>query len=303
MNLPDVAMVAHDAFIVANEGGAFTVDGTSISSPLWAAYASLVNQQGASAGLGSLGFINPAIYAIGKTSTLYGPNFHDITSGANGGFNAVAGYDLVTGWGSPQAALIGTLSPTPAPAPSVAPTPAPSPSPTPNFSQLQIQIYTGSDDLRADSDLAIGFQGIGNLPPFCLMRSNNGAPMQVCSGGAFGDEHGTQGWPHWSTQVLTFTNRLSNWTWAGSGSMTLTMFSHNSAFESNDNWDIQAMSVTLSNPSTGQFVTLFNVGQFGSPQNSGHCYWRFKPTGSPPLIAQTFNLLPATTPSDGCPND
>jgi len=31
----------------------------------------------------------------------YHSYFHDITSGSNSGFKAVAGYDLVTGWGSP----------------------------------------------------------------------------------------------------------------------------------------------------------------------------------------------------------
>ena len=41
-----------------------------------------------------------------------GSNIHDVTSGNNGGFTAVGGFDLVTGWGSPQAAnLINSLVP------------------------------------------------------------------------------------------------------------------------------------------------------------------------------------------------
>ena len=85
--------------------------------------------------------------------------------------------------------------------------------------------------------------------------------------------------------------------------MTLKIGSHNNGLETNDNWDIQAISVTLSNPTTGKFVTLFSEGQFGSPHDSGHCYWRFKPTGSPPRDSHTYKLLPAKTPSNGCHND
>ena len=75
------------------------------------------NQQSVAAGKSTLGFLNPAIYNIGVSST-YTSNFHDITSGNNkpsagtgSGFNAVTGYDLVTGWGSPTGqTLINTLT-------------------------------------------------------------------------------------------------------------------------------------------------------------------------------------------------
>jgi hypothetical protein len=119
----------------------------------------------------------------------------------------------------------------------------------------------------------------------------------------YGDINGVQGWPSWSTQTLTYTNRFANWKWSGNGTMTLTLTSHNNGLETNDNWDAQALSVTLSNPATSTSVTLFNSGNFNSPHVSGTCYWRFKPTGSPPTIKQTFNLLPGMTPSNGCPDD
>src|SRR5208282_56875 len=64
----------------------------------------------------TIGFINPTIYAQNVTSS-YATDFHDITSGTSGSYSAVAGYDLVTGWGSPNGAgLINALagsSPTP----------------------------------------------------------------------------------------------------------------------------------------------------------------------------------------------
>jgi hypothetical protein len=60
-----------------------------------------VNQQAVANGGSPVGFINPAIYTIGLGSS-YGANFHDIISGTNGSYSAETGYDLVTGWGSPN---------------------------------------------------------------------------------------------------------------------------------------------------------------------------------------------------------
>ena len=76
---------------------------------MWAGFMALVNQQAVANGNPTLGFINPIIYPIGVGSG-YGNAFHDITSG-NNGFPAVAGYDLVTGWGSPNGSgLINALA-------------------------------------------------------------------------------------------------------------------------------------------------------------------------------------------------
>jgi xanthomonalisin len=81
--------------------------GTSFAAPRWAGFLALVNQQSVANGRGTVGFINPALYNIGLSSS-YSGAFHDITSGSNppgagdgSGFNAVPGFDLVTGWGSP----------------------------------------------------------------------------------------------------------------------------------------------------------------------------------------------------------
>ena len=54
-----------------------------------------------SKGGSTLGFLNPALYSIGLGSN-YDNDFHDIVSGSNGKYSAVTGYDLVTGWGSPN---------------------------------------------------------------------------------------------------------------------------------------------------------------------------------------------------------
>jgi uncharacterized membrane protein len=108
-NEPDVAMEGDfDNFncdLGECEGG---WAGTSFAAPRWAGFMALVNQQAVEAGTapsGGIGFINPAIYSIGKGSS-YDNDFHDITSGNNDTgsqpvwFSATTGYDLTTGWGS-----------------------------------------------------------------------------------------------------------------------------------------------------------------------------------------------------------
>ena len=114
-NIPDVAMEANtDNFYCANGSCQGGIGGTSLAAPRWAGFLALANQQ---ANGNPIGFLNPTLYAIGQQAN-YGLLFHDITSGNdfNSGspdlFSAVAGYDLVTGWGTPQGqALINALAP------------------------------------------------------------------------------------------------------------------------------------------------------------------------------------------------
>jgi xanthomonalisin len=107
-NSPDVAAEANfDNPTVVNGSFVTGYGGTSFATPRWAGFLALVNQQSVANGKGTVGFINPALYNLGISSS-YSGVFHDITSGSNpptagdgSGFNAVPGYDLVTGWGSP----------------------------------------------------------------------------------------------------------------------------------------------------------------------------------------------------------
>jgi len=105
-NLPDVAMTADNVWVQYNNGASGDFGGTSCASPLWAGFTALVNQQAAANGYPPVGFINPAVYAIGKGAN-FASTFHDITTGNNTSsaspakFYAVAGYDLCTGWGTP----------------------------------------------------------------------------------------------------------------------------------------------------------------------------------------------------------
>jgi kumamolisin len=111
-NVPDVSAEANtDNYICADgicEGG---WGGTSFAAPRWAGFLALVNQQSVANGKSTLGFLNPTLYAIGLGSN-HSANFHDIGGGSNGTYSTEKGYDLVTGWGSPnRTGLISTLAP------------------------------------------------------------------------------------------------------------------------------------------------------------------------------------------------
>jgi hypothetical protein len=76
---------------------------------MWAGYLALANQQAASNGTPAPGLIDPTIYPLALGSG-YSTDFHDITSGSNG-FPTEVGYDLATGWGSPNGSgLINSLT-------------------------------------------------------------------------------------------------------------------------------------------------------------------------------------------------
>jgi subtilase family serine protease len=103
-NGPDVSANANFTFYVCADQTTCTANeygGTSFAAPMWAAYVALVNQQLVANGYATIGYINPYLYSFG-TSSSYSTYFHDITSGKSGSYSAVTGYDLVTGWGSPN---------------------------------------------------------------------------------------------------------------------------------------------------------------------------------------------------------
>lgn len=84
--------------------------GTSVAAPLWAAVIAQADQYAGR----HLGFVNPALYQIGR-STRYHQAFHDVTRGTStveagvhtiNGYQAAPGWDPVTGWGSPNAQVL-----------------------------------------------------------------------------------------------------------------------------------------------------------------------------------------------------
>lgn len=95
--VPDVAGDADPAtgYNVSVDGTETVAGGTSAVAPLWAGLIALANQK-----LGRrVGFVNAALYA-------HPDAFNDVTSGNNRGFKARAGWDPVTGLGTPRGAAI-----------------------------------------------------------------------------------------------------------------------------------------------------------------------------------------------------
>ncbi len=108
--IPDVAFDADPSTGVAvydsyNNGTATPweiLGGTSVAAPTWAGIFAVADQGRVAAGEGTL---DSRTQTLPMLYTAPAADFHDITTG-NNGFAAKAGYDLVTGRGSPQANLL-----------------------------------------------------------------------------------------------------------------------------------------------------------------------------------------------------
>lgn len=107
---PDVATIGHNLWVITN--GTFTpADGTSASAPIFAGMITLLNDARLNSGLAPLGLLNPMLYSVAKSNPAA---FRDVTVGNNRcgtlttspeccphGFESVAGFDAVSGLGTP----------------------------------------------------------------------------------------------------------------------------------------------------------------------------------------------------------
>ncbi len=115
--VPDVAynaavdggvLIAYSALGPA-AAGFYIIGGTSAGSPQWAGIFALANTARAAQTKAPIGFANPALYSI-AVGPRYSSDFHDIQVGNNilagttVGFTAGLGFDLATGWGTPNVA-------------------------------------------------------------------------------------------------------------------------------------------------------------------------------------------------------
>ncbi|KAJ5438830.1 Aorsin [Penicillium daleae] len=96
---PDVA--ANGAMFRAYTNGFdYHYYGSSLASPLFASVLNLINEERLAAGKGTVGFVNPVLYAHPEV-------LNDITNGTNAGcdtngFAAISGWDPATGLGTPN---------------------------------------------------------------------------------------------------------------------------------------------------------------------------------------------------------
>lgn len=115
--VPDVAynagvaggVLAHWGVGAPSPTSFFLFGGTSAGSPQWAGIIADLNQ-----GRGRpLGFINKRLYELGGSGALK-HLFHDVTVGDNSfdgitGYPATVGFDLSTGWGTPNFGILGAI--------------------------------------------------------------------------------------------------------------------------------------------------------------------------------------------------
>jgi subtilase family serine protease len=95
---PNTGVYVYDSY--TRTPGWYEVGGTSAGAPQWAALIALADQ-GRSTPLSTNNLTSRTEYNA-ATGSVYGTNYHDVTTGSNG-HPAGPGYDLATGVGSPQA--------------------------------------------------------------------------------------------------------------------------------------------------------------------------------------------------------
>ncbi|HKC19404.1 MAG TPA: S53 family peptidase, partial [Candidatus Dormibacteraeota bacterium] len=107
--VPDVSADADPStgFHIIFQGHDDQAGGTSAAAPLWAGTMALINQDLKRKGLREAGFANPALYWMGENASgLSARPFHDVSAGNNLFYDAAAGWDFATGWGSMNGAAL-----------------------------------------------------------------------------------------------------------------------------------------------------------------------------------------------------
>ncbi|HTU41398.1 MAG TPA: protease pro-enzyme activation domain-containing protein [Candidatus Aquilonibacter sp.] len=279
-NGPDVAGNANFTYYVCADQTTCTANdygGTSFAAPLWAGYVALANQQAAANGK-TIGYINPILYPAALTSS-YGTYLHDVTSGSCGTYSAITGYDLCTGWGSPNTTgMIGLLAGS-----------SSSPSFTLSASPSSVTVTQGSSGTSTITVTDVGgFTGSVTL-------AASGLPSGVTA--AFGTN------PTTGTSVLTLTASSTATTGSAtvtvtgtSGSLTATTtiaLTVNSTTSPAFSVSASPTSVTVTQGSSGtSTITVTSTGGFNSATT-------LSASGLPSGVTATFSTNPVTPPANG----
>ena len=279
-NGPDVAANANFTFYVCADQTTCTANdygGTSFATPMWAGYLALANQQAAANG-DTIGFIDPIIYPAALTSS-YGTYFHDITSGSCGTYSGITGYDLCTGWGSPNTTGIINLLAAGSATPSFTLSDSPS----------SVTVTQGSSGTSTITVTDVGgFTGSVTL-------AASGLPSGVTA--AFGTN------PTTGTSVLTLTASATATTGSStvtitgtSGSLTATTtlaLTVNSTATPNFSVSASPASLTVTQGSSGtSTITVTSTGGFNSATT-------LSASGLPSGVTATFSTNPVTPPANG----
>ena len=117
------------------------------------------------------------------------------------------------------------------------------PPPTATFNEITFVIGTGGDDLRGDSSATATVMVNGSPHVFTLKAQSD------------------PGWGNNTTHTKSFAIGGAAQPLSAFGAVSITLTSHNAWFETDDNWNIQSVDITLEGP--GGTATLRNRG--GNP--------------------------------------
>ncbi|HTW10764.1 MAG TPA: S53 family peptidase, partial [Acidimicrobiales bacterium] len=101
--VPDVSAIGDPLTgnTIYNGGNLTTGGGTSLATPVWAAFTALIDEYLHQKGEAPAGFLNPALYYLADHPQAY-PPFHAVPTGGNNIWRNGAGYNQSTGLGSPD---------------------------------------------------------------------------------------------------------------------------------------------------------------------------------------------------------
>jgi subtilase family serine protease len=172
---PNTGLAVYSSVPDGGRTGWEVVGGTSAGAPQWAALIALANQERAAHGMAAVGRAQDTLYSLPSSA------FHDVTTGYNG-YSARAGYDLITGRGTPVANLLvpelaGVTPPT---------TTAPNPSPPTGTG-------TGSTSGTGGTATGTGSTG-GTIPTNPPPVRGVGFPVWYWPGSGWGFGGGLFGW-------------------------------------------------------------------------------------------------------------
>ncbi len=111
--------------------------------------------------------------------------------------------------------------------------PAAPPKPAETFDEIIFNIETGGDDLRGDSSATVTVALPGGNQTFTLKAESD------------------PGWGNNTDHIKSFTLSGAPQPLSSFGNITITLTSHNGFLETDDNWNIQSVLVTLSGSSGG----------------------------------------------------
>ncbi len=280
-NGPDVSGNANFTYYVCADQTTCTANeygGTSFATPMWAGYLALANQQAAANG-NTIGYINPNIYPAAEGSS-YSTYFHDITSGSCGSHSSGTGYDLCTGWGSPNTTGLITL---------LAGSSSSSPSFTLSASPNSVTVTQGNSGTSTITVTDVdGFSGSVTL-------AASGLPSGVTA--TFSTN------PTTSTSTLTLTASSTATTGTAtvtitgtSGSLTATTtvsLTVNSTTSPNFSVSASPTSVSVAQGSSGtSTITVTSTGGFDSATT-------LSASGLPSGVTAAFSTNPVTPPANG----